>query len=54
VKGRNHLGDLGIDERIILKQILKIYSMKACAGFVWQGYGRTVVSMLMKLEFHKR
>jgi hypothetical protein len=34
-KERNHLGDLGVDSRIILKQILKEYETKVWATFIW-------------------
>jgi hypothetical protein len=35
LEGRNHLGDLSIDERIILKWILKKQGMRMWTGFMW-------------------
>jgi hypothetical protein len=32
---RNHLGDLDVDGRIILTQILQKYSVKMWTGFIW-------------------
>jgi hypothetical protein len=34
VKERNHLKDLGVDERILLKCVLKHYGERAWIGFI--------------------
>jgi len=36
---KDHLGDLGVDGRIILKLIIKIYDMSVCTGYVWLRIG---------------
>jgi hypothetical protein len=36
---RDHLEDLGADERIILKWVLKILGGRACTGFIWLRIG---------------
>jgi hypothetical protein len=36
--GRGRL-DLGVDERIILKEILNTYRVKICTGFIWLRIG---------------
>jgi hypothetical protein len=33
--GRDHLEDLGVDDRIILEWILGKYDVKVCTGFIW-------------------
>jgi hypothetical protein len=33
--GKTHLGDLGIDGRIILECILKKWNIKVCTEFNW-------------------
>jgi hypothetical protein len=35
LKGRNHLGDLVVDGRIILKWIIKKWGMKIWTRFIW-------------------
>jgi hypothetical protein len=35
MKGRDHLGDLGVDERIILEWILGKEGVKVWIGFIW-------------------
>jgi hypothetical protein len=35
LNGRDHLEDLGVDEGIILKCVLKIKGMRAWTGFIW-------------------
>jgi hypothetical protein len=35
LKGRNYLGDLGIDEGLMLRWILKKQSMTVWAGLIW-------------------
>jgi hypothetical protein len=35
LKGRGHLGDLDVDRRILLKQILKKWGVKLWAEFIW-------------------
>jgi hypothetical protein len=34
---RDHLGELGIDGRKILKQIIKKQSVRVWTGFIWLG-----------------
>jgi hypothetical protein len=36
VKRRDHFGDPGIDENIILKSILKKYDWRMWTGFIWR------------------
>ena len=38
-EGRNHLQDLGVDGRIILKWIITKWDVEAWAGFIWLGIG---------------
>jgi len=33
-RGRDHLGDLGVDGRVILKLILKLYVLRMWTGFM--------------------
>jgi len=35
MKGRNHLGDLGVDGRAILERMLQEQSVKEWTGFNW-------------------
>jgi hypothetical protein len=35
LKGRDHLEDLDVDERIILGRILEKYCWNAWTGFIW-------------------
>jgi hypothetical protein len=35
LKGRDHLGDLGVDERIILEWVLKNWVMRMWTEFIW-------------------
>jgi hypothetical protein len=39
-EGRNHWQDLGIDEKIVLKWILKKWDGKAWTGLLWLTKGR--------------
>jgi hypothetical protein len=39
VKGRDEMGEPGVDWRIILRWILKKYRMMLWAGFVWLRIG---------------
>jgi hypothetical protein len=39
LKGRNHLGELGVDRRIMLKLILKKYDMRVWTEFNWLRVG---------------
>jgi len=39
LKGRDHLGNLGVDVMIILKWILKGWCMTVWAGFIWLRIG---------------
>jgi hypothetical protein len=39
VKGRDHLEDLGVDETVILKWILRKYGGKVWIGFIWLRVG---------------
>jgi hypothetical protein len=43
--GRNHLEDLGIDERILIKWILMKWSGRAWTEFIWHRIG--AYSMLL-------
>jgi hypothetical protein len=36
---REHLGDLGVDARIILRQMLKKQGVRMCIGFAWLKIG---------------
>jgi len=45
LKGRCHVEDLGVDERIILNWILKVWNRRAWAGFIWLSKG--TVGMLL-------
>jgi hypothetical protein len=35
LRGRDHLADLGIDEKKIFTYILKTSVMRVCTGFIW-------------------
>jgi hypothetical protein len=48
-KGRDVLEDLGIDERLILKWILKIQGVRIWARFSWLEW-RAVLNTLMNLR----
>jgi hypothetical protein len=39
LKGRDHLEDLGVDVKLILKSILRKYSGKMWTGFIWLRIG---------------
>jgi len=39
LKGRNHLGDRGVDWKIILKYILKNSFVRVWNGFIWLRIG---------------
>jgi hypothetical protein len=39
VKGRNHLGDVSVNGRIILKFILRKCGVRLWAGFMWLRVG---------------
>jgi hypothetical protein len=39
LKGRDNSEDLGADERIILKWILRKFVWRVCIGFVWLRIG---------------
>jgi hypothetical protein len=34
-KGSDHLGDTGIDGKVIIKFILKIWGLEMWTGFIW-------------------
>jgi hypothetical protein len=36
LKGRDHLEDLAVDGRIILKWILNKWGRRVCTGLIWQ------------------
>jgi hypothetical protein len=38
-KGRDHFGDLSIDERMMLMCFLKKYDGRVFTGFAWAGVG---------------
>jgi hypothetical protein len=35
INGKDHLGDLGVDGRILLQYVLKKYGMTMRTGFIW-------------------
>jgi hypothetical protein len=39
MKERDHLGDLDVDDKIILKRIFKKHDGRVCTGFSWIGKG---------------
>jgi hypothetical protein len=41
LKGRDHLGKLGVDRRVILKLILKKDGVRMCTEFNWLGIRST-------------
>jgi hypothetical protein len=46
---RNHLDDLNIDRRIILKGMLKKYDGRAWTGLIWLSTG-TSMNTIMSLQ----
>jgi hypothetical protein len=45
LNGRDHLGDLGVDGKIVFMSSLKKWYMRLCTGFIWLGI-RTSDGML--------
>jgi hypothetical protein len=45
LKGTGHFEDLDLDERIILKLILRKYSVREWTGLIWRALVNTIMNL---------